>query len=76
VFILFFVALEFNEHDRLNSAELCFMIFAFGFALEKVATMQEHGIKGIAGIAMSHDNLSLTFILSSIFQGDLGMPFA
>ena len=73
MFILFFVALEFNEHDRLNSAELCFMIFAFGFALEKVATMQEHGIKGIA---VSHDNLSLTFILPSIFQGDLGMSFA
>ena len=46
LFVLFFVALEFSERSRLNAAELCFMIFALGFALEKVAAMQEHGIKG------------------------------
>jgi hypothetical protein len=46
LFVLFFVALEFNENNRLNAAEICFMIFALGFALEKVAAMQEHGIKG------------------------------
>ena len=48
MFVLFFVALEFNESSRLNAAEICFMIFALGFALEKVAAMQEHGIKGIS----------------------------
>ena len=35
-----------NERDTLNAAEVAFMIYALGFALEKIATMQEHGIKG------------------------------
>lgn len=46
MFVLFFIALELNEHDRINVAEICFMIFALGFSLEKIAAMQEHGIKG------------------------------
>ncbi|GJE91189.1 ion transporter [Phanerochaete sordida] len=45
LFILFIIALEFNELDRLNTAEAIFMIYALGFTLEKVAAMQEHGIK-------------------------------
>ena len=69
MFVLFFIALEFNEHGRLNAAEMCFMIFALGFALEKVAAMQEHGIKGMPFL---HDNMKVTFILPSIFQGNLG----
>lgn len=46
LFILFIVAIEFNEKDRLNAAELAFMVYALGFTLEKVAAMQERGIKG------------------------------
>ena len=45
------------------------MIFALGFALEKVAAMQEHGIKGTPFLP---DNMKVTFILPSIFQGNLG----
>lgn len=45
LFILFIFALEFNELNRLNMAEAIFMIYALGFTLEKVAAMQEHGIK-------------------------------
>ncbi|CAL1715034.1 unnamed protein product [Somion occarium] len=45
LFILFVVALEFNERDRVNVAEAIFMVYALGFTLEKVAAMQEHGIK-------------------------------
>ncbi|KIL69255.1 hypothetical protein M378DRAFT_21449 [Amanita muscaria Koide BX008] len=45
LFILFVVALEYSKFDRINMAELLFMIFALGFTLEKVAAMQEHGIK-------------------------------
>ncbi|KAF8634558.1 hypothetical protein AX17_004148 [Amanita inopinata Kibby_2008] len=45
LFILFVIALEFSERDRLNAAEIIFMIYALGFTLEKVAAMQEHGIK-------------------------------
>ncbi|KIP03001.1 hypothetical protein PHLGIDRAFT_16153 [Phlebiopsis gigantea 11061_1 CR5-6] len=45
LFILFVFALEFNQIDKLNSAEALFMIYALGFTLEKVAAMQEHGIK-------------------------------
>ena len=46
LFILFVFALEFNQLDKLNMAEVLFMIYALGFTLEKVAAMQEHGIKG------------------------------
>ncbi|KAH9840257.1 uncharacterized protein C8Q71DRAFT_483332 [Rhodofomes roseus] len=45
LFILFVVALEFNERDGINIAEGIFMIYALGFTLEKIAAMQEHGIK-------------------------------
>ncbi|CDO68198.1 hypothetical protein BN946_scf184938.g50 [Trametes cinnabarina] len=45
LFILFVVALEYSELDRINIAEAIFMIYALGFTLEKVAAMQEHGIK-------------------------------
>ncbi|KAI0084442.1 hypothetical protein BDY19DRAFT_987498 [Irpex rosettiformis] len=45
LFILFIFALEFNQIDNINIAEGVFMIYALGFTLEKVAAMQEHGIK-------------------------------
>ncbi|KAJ7116020.1 hypothetical protein C8R44DRAFT_220116 [Mycena epipterygia] len=45
LFILFIIAIEMNELKRINSAEMLFMIYALGFTLEKVAAMQEHGIK-------------------------------
>ncbi|EJF64109.1 hypothetical protein DICSQDRAFT_100749 [Dichomitus squalens LYAD-421 SS1] len=45
LFILFICAIEFNELDGINTAEIVFMVYALGFTLEKVAAMQEHGIK-------------------------------
>ncbi|KAK7061015.1 hypothetical protein VNI00_000750 [Paramarasmius palmivorus] len=45
LFILFIVAIEMNERDRINISEMFFMVYALGFTLEKVAAMQEHGIK-------------------------------
>ncbi|KAF8966304.1 hypothetical protein BDZ97DRAFT_1808888 [Flammula alnicola] len=45
LFILFVIALEFNESDRLNVWEISFMSYGLGFTLEKFAAMQEHGIK-------------------------------
>jgi hypothetical protein len=35
-----------NELKRINFTEVLFMIYALGFTLEKVAAMQEHGIRG------------------------------
>lgn len=46
LFTLFVIALEFNEPDRINVAEGIFMVYSLGFTLEKIAAMQEHGIKG------------------------------
>lgn len=46
LFILFFFAIEMNERDRLNTAEIVFMVYGFGYCLDKIAAMQEHGIKG------------------------------
>jgi hypothetical protein len=43
--LLFIWALENNEQGYLNVPEISFTVYAFGFALEKVASMQEHGIK-------------------------------
>ncbi|KAJ6518806.1 receptor-activated Ca2+-permeable cation channel [Mycena sanguinolenta] len=45
LFVLFVIAMEFNELERINFSEALFMIYALGFTLEKVAAMQEHGIK-------------------------------
>ncbi|KAH7926026.1 hypothetical protein BV22DRAFT_1009996 [Leucogyrophana mollusca] len=45
LFILFVVAIELNQRTRINAAEMIFMVYALGFTLEKVAAMQEHGIK-------------------------------
>ncbi|KAI0334570.1 hypothetical protein GY45DRAFT_1118209 [Cubamyces sp. BRFM 1775] len=45
LFVLFVFALEYSELNRINAAELVFMVYALGFTLEKVAAMQEHGIR-------------------------------
>ncbi|KAG1808712.1 uncharacterized protein BJ212DRAFT_1484952 [Suillus subaureus] len=44
LFILFVVAIELNEPLRINIPETLFMLYGLGFALEKLATIQEHGI--------------------------------
>ncbi|KAG6860882.1 hypothetical protein C0995_006437 [Termitomyces sp. Mi166 len=46
LFILFIIAIEVSERDTLGVPEIIFMIYSLGFTLEKVAAMQEHGIKG------------------------------
>ncbi|KZV60021.1 hypothetical protein PENSPDRAFT_659803 [Peniophora sp. CONT] len=45
LFILFVICIELNEPTRLNAWEVLFMIYSLGFSLEKVAAMQEHGVK-------------------------------
>ncbi|KIO10777.1 hypothetical protein M404DRAFT_995238 [Pisolithus tinctorius Marx 270] len=45
LFILFVVAIETNVPHRINAPELAFMVCGLGFTLEKLAAMQEHGIK-------------------------------
>lgn len=45
LFLLFVIAVELNEVDHLNAWEIAFMIYSLGFSLEKVAAMQEHGIR-------------------------------
>jgi hypothetical protein len=42
---LFVVALELNEKSNINTAESIFMIYALGFVVEKLAAMQEHGLR-------------------------------
>jgi len=46
LFVLFVVAVELNERDCLNMWEVAFMVYSLGFSLDKVAAMQEHGIRG------------------------------
>lgn len=46
LFIFFVIAIEFNDPATINTAEAVFMVYALGFTLEKVAAMQEHGMKG------------------------------
>ncbi|KAH9983891.1 hypothetical protein BJV74DRAFT_946355 [Russula compacta] len=45
LFLLFVVAVELNQVDCLNVWEVAFMVYSLGFSLEKVAAMQEHGIR-------------------------------
>jgi hypothetical protein len=37
--------LELNEKSNINLAEALFMIYGLGFVVEKLAAMQEHGIR-------------------------------
>jgi hypothetical protein len=43
--VLFVVALELNEKSTINMPEGLFMIYGLGFVVEKLAAMQEHGIR-------------------------------
>lgn len=45
LFVLFAITIEFSEPGRINVAETFFMVYGLGFSLEKIAAMQEHGIK-------------------------------
>jgi hypothetical protein len=53
--------------DRINGWEIAFMVNALGFSLEKVAAMQEHGIRGDVhqGLAVHH----LTIVSPVFFTG-------
>ena len=44
--MLFVLTLELSNLERINLEEALFMVFALGFSLEKLAAIQEHGIKG------------------------------
>ena len=63
LFALFFIAIEMNELNRINTAEMLFMIYALGFALEKIAAMQEHGIRG-KDLITSNAHVSLLTVYS------------
>ncbi|TFK29652.1 hypothetical protein FA15DRAFT_663807 [Coprinopsis marcescibilis] len=45
LFILYVTALEFSVPSHFNASEIIFIIYGLGFTLEKLAAMQEHGIK-------------------------------
>ncbi|KAK0214760.1 hypothetical protein IW262DRAFT_1512569 [Armillaria fumosa] len=45
LFVLFVIAIEMNQLDSINAAEMAFLIYGLGFSLEKVAAMQEHGMQ-------------------------------
>jgi len=46
LFVLFVIALEFYDPEKINLMEKVFMVYAAGFCLEKLAAMQEHGLRG------------------------------
>lgn len=71
LFILFVIAIEMNQRHRINTAETIFMVYALGFTLEKLACMQEHGIKGKSSYLLL---LPIPLISHSLLQGDLGEP--
>jgi len=60
-----------SELDRLNAAEIIFMVYALGFTLEKVAAMQEHGIRGQIKRLTTITEDSLMYD-DSIFQRHMG----
>jgi hypothetical protein len=47
------------------------MIYGLGFSLEKIAAMQEHGIKGCS--IRSYRLLQYSPKIDSVFQGYMGM---
>ncbi|KAG6896343.1 hypothetical protein C0992_008866 [Termitomyces sp. T32_za158] len=70
LFILFIIAVEVNERDKLGIPETLFMIYSLGFTLEKVAAMEEHGIKGDC-IDPFNGRKDL-HAFTSLFQGYMG----
>ncbi|CAG8745716.1 11177_t:CDS:2, partial [Acaulospora colombiana] len=52
LFVLFVITLEFYDPDNINSHEKIFMVYATGFVLEKLAAMQEHGLRGALAHAL------------------------
>ena len=71
LFLLFVCAIEFSELDHINLAEIGFMIYALGFTLEKVAAMQEHGIKGGRSCGM-HDVAASNYTVGQYTSRELG----
>jgi hypothetical protein len=64
---------ELNERDHINAWEIVFMVYSLGFSLEKVAAMQEHGIRGdvFRGLAVHHlMKLSSVFFTGTWVRGD------
>lgn len=59
-----------NQRHRINTPEAVFMVYALGFTLEKLAAIQEHGIKGKS----SHLLSPIPLTSHSLLQGDLGEP--
>lgn len=65
LFVLFVLVLEFNELNHLNWVEIVFMVYALGFTLEKIAAMQEHGLRVyITGTWNGFDLALITIFLS------------
>ena len=65
--------MELNERDRLNAWEIAFMVYSLGFSLEKVAAMQEHGIRGdiFQGLAVHRLlKVPLVFFTGTWVRGD------
>lgn len=70
LFILFVIAIEVCERDKLGVPEKLFMVYSLGFTLEKVAAMQEHGIKGEYDDPLRpHEG---AHFFTSLFQGYMG----
>ncbi|OCH85496.1 hypothetical protein OBBRIDRAFT_739817 [Obba rivulosa] len=72
LFILFILALEYNEKESINIVECIFMLYALGFTLEKIAAMQEHGIKVYFkgtwnGFDMAFISLYCTYVLFRLY---------
>jgi hypothetical protein len=70
LFLLFIVAVELNEIDRINAWEVAFMVNSLGFCLEKVAAMQEHGIRGdvYRGLLAAHHLMKVSHVTSLLHR--------
>ncbi|WWC90990.1 uncharacterized protein L201_005929 [Kwoniella dendrophila CBS 6074] len=45
LFTLYVIAIEGLDETRLNKRELCFIVYALAFSLDKLAAIREHGLK-------------------------------
>lgn len=60
--MLFVVALELNEKPTINKPEALFMIYGLGFVVEKLAAMQEHGIRVYSANVSTYTSTTLLFV--------------
>ncbi|WRT69282.1 uncharacterized protein IL334_006266 [Kwoniella shivajii] len=68
LFTLYVIAIEGLQEDRLNGREVCFIIYALAFSLDKLAAIREHGLKVFSSSLVNGFDL-LFMLIYAVYLG-------